>query len=276
MTTIKSDKLARLLDGYNEAEVITGRLGDNIVRYENTRHEFIYLKSGTGVSAKSLELESKALNWLGDKGIDIPRVLDFGNIDDTYYLLISGVAGLPPYKLKDREKDELLKLSAEGLRLFHQIDLTGTDFLNNLEKDLGKIEQHLRMDVIDKEKFVQANDGKTPKEVFEYLCAEKYRFENNVLTHGDFCLPNILIEGQHYGFIDLGDCGPGDKYKDLSSMEVSIKRNYGAEWIDVFNRYYDPNLKIDKLKIKYYQYIDQFGYHLDIEKYYELTKSAAR
>lgn len=46
-------------------------------------------------------------------------------------------------------------------------------------------------------------------------------------------------------------------------MEVSIKRNFGSEWIDVFYQFYDRNLKTDADKIKYYQLIDQFYYHLD-------------
>jgi aminoglycoside phosphotransferase len=274
MKSQKLNKLTSILSSYLEREVIAGRLGDKIIRYEDNDHNFVYLKSGTGVSGKSLEREALALEWLSGKGITIPQILDFEKINDTTYLLVSGVKGLPPYKFKEREKDELLKITADALRKFHRISLENSGSLNTLDKYLKKIEQHLKLGVIKEADFKEANEGKTPVEVLDFLVAERPKFENNVLTHGDFCLPNILLEDDGFGIIDLGDCGPGDKYMDLSSMEVSIKRNFGAEWVEVFNKHYDPNLKIDKDKIKYYQLIDQFGYHLDIDKFYLLTKDS--
>ncbi len=269
-----SQKLTNILSKYREINIITGRLGDKIVRYEDNDHNFVYLKSGTGVSRKSLEQEALALEWLSGKGITIPEILDFEREGDTTYLLITGVRGLPPYKFKERDKSELLKITADALRKFHQITLEDSGPLNTLDKYLGKIGQHLNLGVIKETDFKEANEGKTPKDVFNFLVAERQKFDSDVLTHGDFCLPNILLEGKNFGIIDLGDCGPGDKYMDLSSMEVSIKRNFGAEWVEVFNKHYDPELKIDRNKIKYYQLIDQFGYHLDIDKFYQLTKDS--
>ena len=273
MTSQKSNKLNDILSKYIEIETVAGRLGDKIGRFEDAEHNFVYLKSGTGVSGDSLELEAEVLKWLTGKGITIPQILDFGYDEDRVYLLISGVKGQPPYKYKEREKDELLKITAQALRTFHQVDMTGSESLNNLNKDLQKIDRYLKLGVIILEDFKMANEGKTPEEVFDFLKLEKGKFEANVLTHGDFCLPNILLDSDNFGIIDLGACGPGDKYKDLSSMEVSIKRNFGAEWVSVFNQHYDPNLIMDKDKIRYFQLIDQFEYHLDIDKFYQLTKA---
>jgi len=274
MTSQKSSKLTNILSKYLEVDVITGRLGDKIVRYEDNDHNFVYLKSGTGVSRKSLEQEALALEWLSGKGITIPQILDFEKEGDTAYLLITGVRGLPPYKFKERDKNELLKITADALHKFHQISLENSGSLNTLDKYLEKIEQHLKLGVINEADFKEANEGKTPESIFNFLITERPKFESNVLTHGDFCLPNILLEGDSFGIIDLGDCGPGDKYMDLSSMEVSIKRNFGAEWVSVFNKHYDPEIEINKDKIRYYQLIDQFGYHLDIDKFYQLTKAS--
>ena len=39
--------------------------------------------------------------------------------------------------------------------------------------------------------------------------------EYNTLIHGDFCLPNILaVDDKVVGFIDLGDSGIGDPWRD--------------------------------------------------------------
>jgi aminoglycoside phosphotransferase len=59
---------------------------------------------------------------------------------------------------------------------------------------------------------------------------EKYILdkEYNTLIHGDFCLPNILaIDNKIVGFIDLGDAGIGDPWRDYAwciwSLEYNLK-----------------------------------------------------
>ena len=52
--------------------------------------------------------------------------------------------------------------------------------------------------------------------------------EYNTLIHGDFCLPNILaIDNKIVGFIDLGDAGIGDPWRDYAwciwSLEYNLK-----------------------------------------------------
>lgn len=267
-------KLQELLVSYDQVLVTKGRLGDEIIKYEDKKHKNIYLKSGDGISAKSLNLEASALAWLAGKGLNVPEIMFFDQKKGKTFLLISGVPGLPAHKIAERNKSEILKIVANALRKFHRTNLFGAETLNNLEDDLDKIYKHLKMGVINRNKFVAANDGKPPEDVFEYLRNNKVNFDKNSLIHGDFCLPNILIDQGNFGFIDLGDCGPGDKYKDFSSMEVSIKRNFGTEWIEIFYKYYDPKLIIDRKKIHYYQLIDQFGYHLDIDKYRLSTMSS--
>lgn len=52
--------------------------------------------------------------------------------------------------------------------------------------------------------------------------------EYNTLIHGDFCLPNILaVDDKVVGFIDLGDSGIGDPWRDYAwciwSLEYNLK-----------------------------------------------------
>jgi len=52
-----------------------------------------------------------------------------------------------------------------------------------------------------------------------------------VLTHGDFCLPNILIKnGKLSGFIDLGKTGTGDRWMDIALCYRSLKHNADGTW----------------------------------------------
>lgn len=56
--------------------------------------------------------------------------------------------------------------------------------------------------------------------------------DGNTLIHGDFCLPNILVkDNKVVGFIDLGDSGIGDPWRDYAwciwSLEYNLKsKNY--------------------------------------------------
>ena len=52
-----------------------------------------------------------------------------------------------------------------------------------------------------------------------------------VLSHGDFCLPNIFIEdGKVSGLIDLGDTGVNDKWLDIALCYRSLKHNADGTW----------------------------------------------
>ena len=86
-----------------------------------------------------------------------------------------------------------------------------------------------------------------------------------VLSHGDFCLPNIFIDhGKIGGFIDLGDTGVGDKWQDIALCYRSLKYNaagyYGGKvYPDV-----RPEMLFDALgitpdweKIRYYILLDE-------------------
>ncbi|MDD4937406.1 MAG: phosphotransferase [Candidatus Shapirobacteria bacterium] len=258
---------------YKIVEMITGRLGNEIVKYQNKQGQTFFLKKGHGLAAKALEQEFLALKYLSDKKISIPKIIDFNYQNSIANLQMTSVQGIPSQKLKDiLNKETILQKTAEALRKFHQINKDNADHLTTIEKDLNEIEEYISLDVINVEDFMKNNEGKSPTQVFKYLCRLKRNHYKDSMTHGDYCLPNLLLDGENFGFIDLGECGPGDKYKDLSSIEGSIKRNFGSEWIDVFYKYYDPLLKVDREKIIYYQLIDQFDYYLNIEKYNNLYR----
>jgi aminoglycoside phosphotransferase len=234
----------------------------------------LYLKSGYGIAAESLVRENTALEWLEHKHITVPKVLNYFKDEGNgqVYLLLSVIDGLPAQRVTDLSKQEILQLVAEAMKQFHSINFQGSENLRTLEQDLTHIQSIINLNLIKRSKFWATNNDKTPEEVYAYLRKLQYKFSKDVIVHGDYCLPNIIIAKESYGFIDVGDCGPGDPYKDFSAMEVSITRNFGKEWIDVFYKYYDQKINVDPQKIKYFQLIDQFGYHLDVEKYYQAIR----
>ena len=65
-------------------------------------------------------------------------------------------------------------------------------------------------------------------------------------------LPNIFAQNNHFsGLIDVGNAGLSDIYFDLVICEMSIERNYGKEYIDIF--YEKLGIEKDEFKSKYYR-----------------------
>ncbi len=81
-----------------------------------------------------------------------------------------------------------------------------------------------------------------------------------MLTHGDFCLPNIILERNKVtGLIDLGRAGVADRYQDIAlilrSLTSEMNPNFN-DCSDIFAQEYGIDLEPDKLE--YYQMLDEF------------------
>ena len=59
------------------------------------------------------------------------------------------------------------------------------------------------------------------------------------------------FNGHFSGLLDVGNAGIGDIYFDLVVCEMSIERNYGKEYVDIF---YDKlGIEKDEFKSDYYR-----------------------
>ena len=78
----------------------------------------------------------------------------------------------------------------------------------------------------------------------------------HVLIHGDYCLPNVLVEdGRLSGLIDVGGAGLGDPQDDLAAGVWTLQYNYGAGLAREFlNAYGWPPMSdraIERLRRRY-------------------------
>ncbi len=83
---------------------------------------------------------------------------------------------------------------------------------------------------------------------------DKYIIDSgyNTLIHGDFCLPNILINNDKIYYIDLSESGIGDPWRDYAwciwSLEYNLKTNK-------YTKLLLEKLNIEFNEEKYKQYI---------------------
>ncbi|TMC97134.1 MAG: hypothetical protein E6J05_12600 [Chloroflexi bacterium] len=78
----------------------------------------------------------------------------------------------------------------------------------------------------------------------------------HVLTHGDYCLPNILVvDGRLTGLIDVGGAGLGDPQDDLAAGVWTLQYNYGAglarEFLDAYGWPPMSDRAIERLRRRY-------------------------
>lgn len=89
--------------------------------------------------------------------------------------------------------------------------------------------------------------------------------EDIVMTHGDFCLPNVFANGNKLaGFIDLGKAGPADHWQDIAIAIRSIRHNLDGTYGGKKKMDFTPDMLLDKLgipmdekKYKYYLLLDE-------------------
>lgn len=187
----------------------------------------------------ALHAEKVAMEWLQGK-LRVPQVVCYHKEKTTEYLLTTQIRGWSAEN--DRFKADiptLVKLLAQGLREIHSLPVDDCPLDCRVETLLAQAQQ-MRIE---------------PQETLNEIFRKRPPVEDIVFTHGDYCLPNVLIQdSQLMGFIDWGYAGVGDRYRDFVSALYSIRRNLGGEWAPLFFEEYGV-YKVDQKKMGFYQLI---------------------
>ncbi|CAF1409913.1 unnamed protein product [Didymodactylos carnosus] len=170
-----------------------------------------------------LRNEADRIKWLQNK-LPVPCIIDyFEDKDEKQYLLTSALLGTMAH-LAVCDIPNTVRLLANGLRQFHCVSIIDCPF-DETSKTKG------------------------------------YKTDDLVLTHGDYCLPNVLIDLQKNvvdGFVDLGQVGICDRLWDFALVKTSLERNFGngEKWFELLWREYGLKEEPDREKIEYYQMLD--------------------
>ena len=210
----------------------------------------------------------KMLRWLEGK-LPVPKVLAYEKDAENLYLLMSKVPGKmccdDYYMLRPKE---LVGYLAEAFKLMWSVDVSDCPRERTIEDELKearyRVENNL-VDMSDAEPETYGPNGfENPRALLEWLENNKPEYEP-VLSHGDFCLPNIFIDdGKISGFIDLGDAGVGDKWRDIALCCRSLKHNADGTWSGKVYSGFNAELLFEALgieanmeKIRYYILLDE-------------------
>lgn len=161
-------------------------------------------------------------------------------------------------------------LAAQGLKKLWEIDVKACPYqTSRLNERLKIAEYTVHNNLVDLSSAEPETFGKNgfsnPKELLNWLKNNRPE-EDIVLTHGDYCLPNIFVkENEISGFIDIGKTGPADRLQDIAIAIRSLKHNFdgkytGGDKIFDFNPQMlldELNINFDEQKYKYYILLDE-------------------
>ena len=208
------------------------------------------------------------MKWLNGK-ISVPKVVCHEEKNGYSYLLMSRIKGrmsCDKYFLEN--PDELLKLLANALKMLWKIDVSTCPRVHDLQTEIMDAKFRVENNLVDLENVEPETFGEngfeTPRELLKWLEENIPEYEP-VFSHGDFCLPNILINNNEIsGFIDLGDAGVGDKWRDIALCYRSLKHNFDGTYGGKVYPNFNPNLLFECLgiepnykKLKYYLLLDE-------------------
>ncbi len=254
---ILPNQLSKMINGFDWERITIGHSESKTFLLKGNLYN-LYLKVQSLTATERMVNERMRLDWLQGK-LPVPEVVFYDQDDNQEYLLITEINGVHAAdRSLESDLSTVMKQLAYGLRQIHDIDITHCPFDQTLDTKIEEAKRRVENNLVDEEDFDDSRQGLKAEVLFEELLLKKPANENLVFTHGDFSLPNIIINnGKVSGFIDLGRAGVADKYQDLAIAIRSINYNFGKEQFPYFLDAYGVK-EIDAAKIHYYQLMDEF------------------
>lgn len=219
------------------------------------------------ISKLPFDIENEVRVYKELKGkLPISDIIDYVVEDNTIYLLKTKLKGkllCDPYYMK--RPDLLYKLAVKAIKMLWSIDIKDLNLKNTCDVIIKSGKFFYDNNLLDFKNTDNniTKDFKSFDEIFDYL-AKNNPNNDNVLCHGDLCLPNIICNGNKLvGFIDLGLMGISNRYHDLAILYRSIKYNFNGRYGNAYpgfseNKLFDLlGIKKDEKLIKYYLLLDE-------------------
>ncbi len=212
--------------------------------------------------------EHLMMKWLENK-VSVPECIYNITENSKNYLLMSRVSG--KMSCEDEFMNDpklLLSILADAFKSLWNVNISDCPVKNDLSTVLKEAEyrvEHGLVDVNDAEPETFGKGGfNDPQQLLEWLYANKPD-EDFVLSHGDFCLPNIFINDDKFsGFVDIGRMGIADRYQDIALCYRSLHHNFSGVYDGKSYDGYDEKIFFDALgiepdydKIRYYILLDE-------------------
>jgi aminoglycoside 3'-phosphotransferase-2 len=263
-------RLSELRDGWAVEPIRAGIAlsGATIERWTKAGEPDRFHKSAAPTWDRGLDAEAARLRWLATTPLAdrVATVVSHG-IDDEdglEHLVTTAVAGHDAAGLAEELEDDdttgheaLARRCGAALRQLHDaLDPATCPFDRTLDARLDAAARRVAEGGVDAADFEPEYADRTPSQLLELLGATRPDGEDLVVTHGDWCYPNVLFDGNGaWTMVDLADLGVACRWYDLGIGARSTSHNLGDEAIPSFFEGYgiDP----DDGRGRYYLLLDE-------------------
>ena len=215
-----------------------------------------YLKT---CGAGTLKCEAEMTEYFCKKGLGTEVLCYLSN--DRDWLLTEKVSGEDcTYAQYLDDPKRLCDTIAAELRKLHETDFSGCPVQDRMSGYFALAEENYRTGNYDKSSFPDSFGYRSAEDAWAVICDGRQAVNGRVLLHGDYCLPNIMLDNWKFTkFIGLGNGGVGDRHIDLFwgawTLWFNLKTDeYRDRFFDAYGR--DA---VDKEKIKIIAAAEVFG-----------------
>ena len=212
--------------------------------------------------------EYKLLQFFSQRNL-APHVLAREVADGVDFLLMEKCHGamLCDSELL-RNPDKIREIASGVLHTLWNIDVSSCPVDMSLNNKLKLAEYNVTRGLVDLDNVDLTTFGANgrfanPERLLHWLIDNK-PVEDLVVTHGDFCLPNVFFDGKSAKIIDVGRGGVADKYQDIALLYRSTRDNLrgcygGKNFGELDEKAFFSALGItpDWDKIDYYMLLDE-------------------
>ena len=240
---IKDSEIYNIIDKNELKELKLGRSDTKVFKTKlKSNYQEVILKIQYTENKNNLKEEYERLKWIEGK-LNTPKAYYYNEKDNIKYLIMEYKKGAPSFKF-----DDIGYQLGKALKQIHQVNIENCPFNKYSPEQL--LSNFLdKLDSIYPE--IQDNYKDETKETIIEFMKENIPIDK-VLTHGDYSMPNILINAGEISFIDLGELGISTKYLDIYYLMKSLKINKKEEIFEEFLKGYG----IDKINNNYIKWMD--------------------
>lgn len=208
--------------------------------------QVFYIQKDKGYFLKSapkgtLEKEAQLSRYFNQKKL-AADVLAYVS-DDKDWLLTEQVLGEDcTYPLFLENPRKLCDTIGELLRELHDLEGSGCPISSRTETYLATAKRNYQSGLYDLTLFSDQWKFSSPEEAWNVVESKAHLLRKDTLIHGDYCLPNIILNNWRFsGFVDLDSGGMGDRHVDLFwgiwTLYFNLKTNrYMERFLDAYGR----------------------------------------
>ncbi len=195
-----------------------------------------FAKVDTAGRYPTLRAESERMIWAAPY-LPVPTVVALDQIGQTTILVTEALPGRDATDVGWRDDlPGLVGALGRGLRAFHDaVEEEWCPFRFDLERALDHVRRRVTTDDIDPSGFHEEHAHLTPARALAELETTLPAEEDLVVCHGDYCPPNVLLQGGAVtGYVDVGELGAADRWWDVAIGAWSVGWNFGDELESLF------------------------------------------